>query len=107
RVADWLRKRDGARPLLVVGLLANKDARGFLAALAPTGCAMMAVPVPGHDSHPPEDLARLALDLGFPAAGTASGMEAAVKGAGAHPVAILGSLYLAGEALRANDQIPD
>ena len=104
RVAAWLRQLDGPRPLLVVGLLANKDARGFLEPLAATGCNLVAVSVPGHEHHDPADLAQLGSALGFPAASAATSLEEAIT---ASPVAILGSLYLAGEALRLNAEIPD
>ncbi len=107
RVAAWLERLPGPRPLLVIGLLANKDALGLLEPLAEAACPMVAVPVPGHECHDPAQLARLALDLGFPAAGPAASVEAAISSAGGSPVAILGSLYLAGEALRANREWPD
>ncbi len=107
RIAIWLNRMPGPRPLLVIGLLANKDARGFLERLGGTGCPMVAIPVADHECHDPAQLARLALELGFPAGAPAASLEAAISGASQSPVAILGSLYLAGEALKANRQYPD
>jgi dihydrofolate synthase/folylpolyglutamate synthase len=107
RIAQWIAQLTGPKPLLVIGLLANKDARGFLDPFAATGCAMTAVLVPGHECHQPRSLAGVALELGFPSATEAPGLEAALAGARGSPVAILGSLYLAGEALRANCELPD
>ena len=107
RIAAWLQQMDEPRPLLVIGLLANKDARGVLEPLAAAGCGMVAVPVPGHEHHEPGELAALALDLGFPAAKSAADLESAIAGARGSPVAVLGSLYLAGEALNANGEKPD
>lgn len=107
RIAAWLRQLPGPRPLLVIGLLANKDATGFLEPLAKVACPMVAVQVPGHECHPPDQLARLALELGFPAAAPAASLEYAISGGGGSPVAILGSLYLAGQALKANRETPD
>lgn len=98
----------GARRALVIGILANKDAQGVLRALVPGFSQVVAVPVPGHDHHSPETLAGLARSLGAGAA-TAPDLPAALgQLAGEAPGAVLiaGSLYLAGEALAANDEFP-
>lgn len=105
----------GDRPLLVIlGMLANKDARGLLAPIAPMVDRLIAVPTPGHDHHPPADLARAAAAAGIAATGSAPDVPGAIAmlapadPAGLSPVIlILGSLYLAGEVLRANDEAPD
>lgn len=99
------------RPIqLVAGVMANKDAAALLAPLAPFAGSFRAVPVPGHEHHRPEALARLAADLGFPDARPADDLAAALGSiptdAAAPFVLILGSLYLAGEALDRNGEPP-
>ena len=103
---------NGTATALVVGLLANKDADGVIDALTSTSgsCEVIAVPVPGHAHHEPEALAALALHHGAARATTAPTIEAAfdhlaVQGSG-DSVMIAGSLYLAGEILVANDELP-
>ena len=101
-LAEWLR---GRPPMtLILGLLANKDAPGVLTPLAPHLSAVVTLPVSDHESHAPADLARIAASLDLSATASpdlASAVErAAATRAG--PVLIAGSLYLAGEVLRAN-----
>src|SRR3546814_15290648 len=50
--------RGGRPPHLVCGMLANKDAAGFLAPLARQACSLTAVPIHGHACHTPDALAR-------------------------------------------------
>lgn len=96
----------GRPVVLVAGLLANKDADGVLRLLAPHVARMIAVPVPGHDSHPPQRLAVQAERLGVPAV-TAADLPAALDAVGGDAVVLIaGSLYLAGVALRLNDEAP-
>lgn len=83
---------------VVLGILANKDAGGIVDALAPHALGLTFVPVPGHAHHDPEELATRY--GGRPAPDLASAV-------GAPPALIAGSLYLCGEALRLNDQLPD
>jgi dihydrofolate synthase/folylpolyglutamate synthase len=100
---------------LVLGMLANKDATGLLAPFVPLAGSLTAIPVPGHTHHAPADLAAAARTLGIPAAGAAETPDEALLSiaAGLAPdapaplVLILGSLYLAGEVLRANGELPD
>ena len=95
---------------LVMGVLANKDATGLLAPLAPLAGRLVAVPVPGHEHHSPEALAALARALGITEARTAGNLRdalATLPQSGVFTVLILGSLYLAGEALALNDEAPD
>ena len=97
----------GGRRALVIGMLANKDAEGVLRALTPGLAEVVAVPVPGHDHHPPEVLARLARSLGASAT-VAPDLPQALATLAPLPATVLiaGSLYLAGEALAANDELP-
>ena len=92
---------------LILGLLANKDSAGVLAPFRERAASLRTIPVPGHDHHAPEALAALGRELGF-AAEPAGGVEQALRRIkGPRPaVLIMGSLYLAGAVLRANDQLP-
>lgn len=95
---------------LILGMLSNKDATGLLAPFAPLAASFTAVPVPGHAHHDPADLAATARALGIPSTATAPDVPTALNSlrtADAPLVLILGSLYLAGEVLRENDELPD
>ncbi|MFK3890244.1 bifunctional folylpolyglutamate synthase/dihydrofolate synthase [Sphingomonas sp. NPDC079357] len=100
------------RPLTIVaGMLANKDAAGFLAPFAGAIGTLIAVPVPDHACHAPADLLAVAAGLGIPhrmiAADIPSAMAAIAAQTTPHEaVLIAGSLYLAGEVLSANDEAP-
>jgi dihydrofolate synthase/folylpolyglutamate synthase len=97
----------GSAPIdLVCGILANKDAVGILRPFKGLVERFTAVPIPGHEHHAPEDLALLADALGMHA-DVATDVGAALGRLGTRPVLIMGSLYLAGEVLRRNDQLPD
>lgn len=91
----------GQRLHLVIGMIEGKNPAALTNPLARVLASITAVPVPGHDWHPasafgPE--ARPAPDL-------PSAMEMIPEDG--LPVLIAGSLYLAGEALRINDEMPD
>lgn len=109
-IADrWTR---GAPTALVIGMLANKDADAVLRHLVATsgGCEVVAVPVPGHAHYAPDLLAKLALERGAARAMTAESVQAALDllatdGRG-ESVLIAGSLYLAGQVLVLNDELP-
>jgi dihydrofolate synthase/folylpolyglutamate synthase len=97
---------------LILGMLSNKDPAGLLAPFADLATTLHAVPVPNHEHHTPEALVAIARGLGM-IANTATGVPAALADitAAADPaeppiVLILGSLYLAGEVLAANDEAP-
>ncbi|WP_395613190.1 bifunctional folylpolyglutamate synthase/dihydrofolate synthase [Allosphingosinicella sp.] len=98
---------------MIFGLLANKDAPGVLHPFRGRALNVHTIPVPGHEHHSPEALAMAAREAGF-AAMAATDVEDALRWIArhadrAHPpvVLILGSLYLAGEVLRLNRQLPD
>lgn len=104
------------RPIdLVLGMLENKDADTMIAQFASITRSLTAVPVPGHPHHTPAALTRLASDRGIQTTAVASDLAMALRmiasqvdPAGDPPVVlILGSLYLAGTALEANDELPD
>lgn len=95
---------------LILGMLSNKDATGLLAPFAPLAASFTAVPVPGHAHHDPADLAATARALGIATTATAPDVStalASLHSADAPLVLILGSLYLAGEVLRENDELPN
>ncbi|QNE31152.1 bifunctional folylpolyglutamate synthase/dihydrofolate synthase [Sphingomonas sp. NBWT7] len=97
--------------VIILGMLANKDATGVLNHLARIARTVhvIAVPVPRHAHHDPAALARLAGTEGAASALTASSITEAMRVAGTlavDRVLIAGSLYLAGEVLAANDEIP-
>ena len=85
---------------IVLGILANKDAQAIVDVLRPRALSLTFVPVPDHAHHDPAELAQL---FGGRAA---SSLQEALTSLPA-PRLIAGSLYLAGEALRLNLQLPD
>jgi dihydrofolate synthase/folylpolyglutamate synthase len=85
---------------LLIGMIEGKDPASLIGPLAPSLASITAVPVPGHEWHPPAAFgpaARAARDV--PAA------LAMIPDDGL-PVLIAGSLYLAGEVLRLNGEMP-
>jgi dihydrofolate synthase / folylpolyglutamate synthase len=102
-----------SRPLvLIVGMMANKDATGFLANFAGLTRHIIAVEIPGRDNAmPPDRLADAARALGM-RVDFASGVEAALQALSrlAYEVSprilITGSLYLAGHVLAINGTPP-
>jgi dihydrofolate synthase/folylpolyglutamate synthase len=97
---------------LILGLLANRDAAGILQPFRGRSLTLHSVPVPGHDHHPPAALAGAAGEAGI-AAVPASGVEDALGWIARHAdrarppiVLVMGSLYLAGTVLKANNQPP-
>lgn len=98
----------GAKLTLLIGMLANKDMAGFLAPLKDRIGAIHSVPVEGHAHHDAEAFAALAREWGIAHHGHAdidTAADAVATSDG--PLLITGSLYLAGEVLKANDQLPD
>jgi dihydrofolate synthase/folylpolyglutamate synthase len=102
-----------SRPLVVItGMMANKDAAGFLANFAGLTRHIMAVPIPGRDNAmPPDRLADAARALGMRVENAAT-VEAALQSLArlAYEVPprilITGSLYLAGHVLDINGTPP-
>ncbi|HVH02440.1 MAG TPA: folylpolyglutamate synthase/dihydrofolate synthase family protein [Amaricoccus sp.] len=90
---------------LVCGMLSTKDVEGFLRPLAGEAVDLAAVTIPGEAATlPAEATAAAARAVGLPAAPAAGVAEAVAAGArdpGAR-ILICGSLYLAGQVLRAN-----
>jgi dihydrofolate synthase/folylpolyglutamate synthase len=101
----------GQQLALVIGMLSNKDMDSYLAPFAGRVGHIHALPVPGHEHHAPERFAGVAAQwgIGFTAyeEPTAAIRAIAAQGDPAPKILIAGSLYLAGEVLRLNDQLPD
>jgi dihydrofolate synthase/folylpolyglutamate synthase len=101
------------RPLLLIcGTLKTKDTAGFLSAFTGLARQVYAVPIPGeHAGRAPEEVAAAAASVGLPAE-CASGLAEALDRIAAQSwdkpprILIAGSLYLAGQALAANDAAP-
>ncbi len=105
---------EAGRPFhIIMGLLENKDAGGFLKPFSGRTATVHTVPVPGHPHHEPAQLAAAARANGL-AAFAATDPLAAIDWIAHHadrtqpPVVLIGgSLYLAGTMLAANGTIPD
>ncbi|MBW8753099.1 MAG: bifunctional folylpolyglutamate synthase/dihydrofolate synthase [Sphingomonadales bacterium] len=98
---------------LVFGLMRNRRIADMLEPLAPLVRKAHTVPVRGHDHHDPRDIAMLAQNkLGpretYPAFTVERALQRLAQDEdGAPDILIAGSLYLAGEVLRLNREIPD
>ncbi len=90
-------------------MLDNKDAQGFYAAIAPKARKVFTCPIAGNDnSFRPAALAEEARAAGLEATPHES-FRAAFAAAclsGAGRILICGSLYLAGQVLTQNDELP-
>ena len=96
---------------IVCGLLANKDAVGFLRPFADKIASFQAVPIPGHEHHAPAELCRqVQNELGIAATQPCSDATSALAFVRDHrgpgDVLICGSLYLAGIILDLNGEQP-
>ena len=102
---------EGQKLHLVIGMLANKEVDAFLAPFAGKIAHIHALPVPGHEHHGPDRFAAIAAQwgIGCTAHDRPESAIAAIVASGetAPKLLIGGSLYLAGEILRLNDQLPD
>ncbi len=86
---------------LIIGMLANKDPAALTGPLAANAATIAAVPVPTHEWHPAEAFGPSAVAYAdVPAALAALPQDGL-------PVLIAGSLYLSGEVLRLNGELPD
>ena len=86
---------------LIIGMLANKDPAALTGPLAANAATIAAVPVPTHEWHPAE-----AFGPGAIAYSDVPSALAELPQDGL-PVLIAGSLYLSGEVLRLNGELPD
>ncbi|ANU07730.1 bifunctional folylpolyglutamate synthase/dihydrofolate synthase [Paraurantiacibacter namhicola] len=94
----------------VVGMMAAKDARTFLAILGPFFESLQAVPIVGSahiDTQELVEIARETLPASQPATSVKAALQAIADNTPAQgTVLICGSLYLAGQVLEANGEIP-
>ncbi len=102
-------KASGAQPParclhLITGMLTSKDPAAIVAPLKGMLHSLSVVPAPGHDAHRPEQFAPYS-DLPVHAFADVPAALAALPPGG--DVLIAGSLYLAGEVLRLNQEQPD
>ncbi len=88
---------------LITGMLANKDPAAIIAPLAEQLASITVLPVPGHDHHGVSAFGQKAKA----AAGIIDAMTSLSIDPATEIVLIAGSLYLAGDVLRANGQLPD
>jgi dihydrofolate synthase/folylpolyglutamate synthase len=102
-----------SRPLiLIVGMLSTKDAEGFLRNFTGLARRLIAIPVPHQDKTLPADaIADVARQIGLPVTSRASIEDALTTAAKLDldpppRILITGSLYLAGEVLKANGTLP-
>jgi dihydrofolate synthase/folylpolyglutamate synthase len=108
-VAGHVRRSwQGGLPLTILfASLASKDPEAILRPFRGLAERVITLPIEGHEARPPEALAELATRLGFHARACRS-IEQALEGiADPSRVLVFGSLYLAGQALAANEEVPD
>jgi len=114
QAAAW-RQQDGVtpRPLhLVFGMLSTKAAAEFLGPLTPCMYGLRTVDITDEPlAHPADKLAKLAQAAGIVQAASAPSVPAALKALAAQGtppgrILICGSLYLAGQVLKLNQQAP-
>ncbi len=86
---------------LIIGMIEGKDPRAIIEPLGERIRSLTVVPVPNHDCHP--------ASVFGPNARAAENVEDALLHVAGDdfPILIAGSLYLAGEVLRLNDELPD
>ena len=91
----------GRKVHLIIGMLEAKDPAALVDPLSAMIASTTVVPVPGHDWH--------GIDAFPQGSQRAEDVPAALKALpdDGLPVLIAGSLYLAGEVLRLNDELPD
>ena len=90
---------------LVIGMLENKDPAAIITPLHEKLASVTVIPVPGHECHALEDYPPADAPMAE-AADISAALRALTPGPG-KTVLIAGSLYLAGEVLKLNEQVPD
>jgi dihydrofolate synthase/folylpolyglutamate synthase len=93
---------------LVIAMLSNKDPAAIIRPLLPKLASVTALPITGHDSHDAQRfadyLAKTSID--FDSAETIDTALKKLSDKRPQTVLVSGSLYLAGEVLAANGQMP-
>ena len=90
---------------LVIGMLSNKNPAAIIGPLREKLASMTVIPVPGHESHTAENYPDVDVPV-FEADSVAQALKS-LKPEPDKTVLIVGSLYLAGDVLRANEQVSD
>jgi dihydrofolate synthase/folylpolyglutamate synthase len=107
RTLAAIQARDGRPVALIVGMLANKDAEGFVRSFADLKPKVFAVPFEAEAAASPDAIVQAARAAGLEAE-TAPDLQTAtaraVASAGPPHVLICGSLYLAGEVLALSEE---
>ncbi|HET9810507.1 MAG TPA: folylpolyglutamate synthase/dihydrofolate synthase family protein [Sphingomicrobium sp.] len=95
------------KPLvLLFASLKSKDPAAILRPFAGLAAAVHTLPIADHDGRSPGELSTLAESLGFATSSNGALEKALGRVSEPSRVLIFGSLYLAGEALKANEEIP-
>ena len=95
---------EGKQLHIICGILANKDAPGILRPFLPLKPVFHPIMVPSHECHAPEAIAAWAKREGLEAKPAASLTDALARCKGT--ILLMGSLYIAAEALRLNKEVP-
>ena len=109
QIASWARHqfKDDKLLHLIFASLASKDPAGMLEPFRSIATHVHAVPIADHACFTPDELIDIAGSLGF-ATDAHDNVEDAIACVPRNArVLIFGSLYLAGEVLAANNQLPD
>jgi len=93
--------------VLAFASLSTKNPKGVLSPFRGLASVVLTLPIPDHDHRDPQELAGLARELGFRAEPHQDIANALAAIRAPARVLIFGSLYLAGEVLAANGEIPD
>jgi dihydrofolate synthase/folylpolyglutamate synthase len=109
QVASFARQRftDGPPLHIIFASLATKDPGGMLEPFRSLAAQVHTVAIADHACFAPIELAEIAAELGLQAQAHDSVEQALAVVPAGERVLIFGSLYLAGEVLAANDQVPD
>ena len=93
--------------VLLFASLASKDAAGVLRPFRGIADQVLTLPIEGHECRTPEELAKMAGEMGFATRAHRSISDALIGLRKRARVLVFGSLYLAGEALSLNGSLPD
>jgi len=99
--------RDGVPLVLLFASLRAKDASAVLRPFRGVADQVLTLPIDGHECRAPEELAATASGMGFTTRPHRSISDALISLRKRARVLMLGSLYLAGEALSLNGSLPD
>ncbi|HUG45404.1 MAG TPA: folylpolyglutamate synthase/dihydrofolate synthase family protein [Sphingomicrobium sp.] len=108
-IADFARRSLVSDMPLVLffASLKSKSPRAILKPFADIAETVHMLPIEDHDHHSPGSLAKLAKELGFTSSANKTINQALGRVKRPSRLLVFGSLYLAGEMLGANEEIPD